>query len=174
MPRRSCGSIGPRFSYLAARATAEVESWAAGLAPERYVEAMSAGGETFIVAVAPDGALAGFCSFKGDEVKGLYVAPDWARRGVGSALLRQAEATIGAGGHRLIHIVASPLRRGLLRASRLSGGRAARLDVARRSRQRRARHGEGVACGLLWLTFANRLSPHESTIASGSRKLALA
>jgi putative acetyltransferase len=86
---------------------AEVESWAAGLVPERYVEAMSAGGETFIVAVAPDGALAGFCSFKGNEVKGLYVAPDWARRGVGSALLRQAEATIGAGGHRLIHIVAS-------------------------------------------------------------------
>jgi putative acetyltransferase len=86
---------------------AEVESWAAGLVPERYVEAMSAGGETFIVTVAPDGALAGFCSFKDDEVKGLYVAPDWARRPVGSALLRQAEATIASGGHRLIRIVAS-------------------------------------------------------------------
>ncbi len=86
---------------------AEVESWATGLVPERYVEAMGDGGETFIVAVAPDGALAGFCSFKDDEVKGLYVAPDWARRGVGSALLRHAEATISAGGHRLIRIVAS-------------------------------------------------------------------
>ena len=86
---------------------AEVESWAAGLVPERYVEAMNEGGETFIVAVASTGALAGFCSFKDDEVKGLYVGPDWARRGVGSALLRQAEATISAGGHRLIRMVAS-------------------------------------------------------------------
>ncbi len=86
---------------------AEVESWAAGLAPERYVQAMGEGGETFIVAAAADGTLAGFCSFKDDEVKGLYVAPEWARRGVGSALLRQAEATIAARGYRLIRIVAS-------------------------------------------------------------------
>jgi putative acetyltransferase len=86
---------------------AEVESWAAGLVPERYVEAMTDGGETFFVAVAPDGEIAGFCAFKGDEVKGLYVAPQWARRGVGSALLRQAEVTIAAGGHGLIRIVAS-------------------------------------------------------------------
>ena len=86
---------------------AEVESWAAGLVPERYVEAMNEGGETFIVAVADDGEIAGFCSFKGNEVKGLYVAPESARRGVGSALLRQAEGTISAGGHRLIRIVAS-------------------------------------------------------------------
>ena len=87
--------------------SAEVESWAAGLVAERYVEAMNEGGETFIVAAAPDGALAGFCSLKDDEVKGLSVAPEWARRGVGSALMRQAEATISAGGHRLIRIVAS-------------------------------------------------------------------
>jgi len=86
---------------------AEVESWAAGLVAERYVEAMNKGGETFIVAAVADGALAGFCSFGDDEVKGLYVAPEWARRGVGSALLRRAEATISAGGHRLIRIIAS-------------------------------------------------------------------
>ena len=52
------------------------------------MEATKQGAETFIVATMPDDALAGFCSFKDDEVKGLYVAPDWARRGVGSALLR--------------------------------------------------------------------------------------
>jgi predicted N-acetyltransferase YhbS len=86
---------------------AEVESWAAGLVPERYVKAMNEGSEVFIVAAVADGALAGFCSFKDDEVKGLYVAPDWVRRGDGSALLRQAEATIAAGGHRFIRIVAS-------------------------------------------------------------------
>ena len=92
---------------LEAYSLAEVESWAAGLVPERYVEAMNDGGETFIVAVAAGWRLVGFCSFKDDEVKGLYVAPEWARRGVGSALLRQAEATIAAAGHRLIRIVAS-------------------------------------------------------------------
>ena len=41
---------------------AEVESWASGLVPERYVEAMNEGGETFIVAVAAVG-LVGICSF---------------------------------------------------------------------------------------------------------------
>jgi predicted N-acetyltransferase YhbS len=40
-------------------------------------------------------------------VKGLYVAPAWARRGVGGALLRQAEAAIVAAGHRRIRIGAS-------------------------------------------------------------------
>jgi len=86
---------------------AEVESWATGLVPERYVTAMTDGGETFIVAAAADGDLAGFCSFKDDEVKGLYVAPGWARRGVGSALLRRAEAAIAATGRRRIRIGAS-------------------------------------------------------------------
>jgi putative acetyltransferase len=85
----------------------EVESWAAGLVPERYVEAMNEGGETFIVAVAVAGDLVGFCSFKDDELKGLYIAPTAARRGVGSALLRQAEAAIAAAGHRRIHIGAA-------------------------------------------------------------------
>jgi len=92
--RHSILSLG-----IAAYGLAEVESWAAGLVPERYVEAMNEGGETFIVAVAADGDVAGFCSFREDEVKGLYVAPTAARRGVGSALLRQAEAAIAAAGH---------------------------------------------------------------------------
>jgi len=86
---------------------AEVESWAFGLVPEGYVAAMTEGGETFIVAAAADGRLAGFCSFREDEVKGLYVAPDRARRGVGSALLRHAEAAIAASGCRRIRIGAS-------------------------------------------------------------------
>lgn len=92
---------------LEAYSRAEVESWAADLVPEGYVKAMTDGGETFIVADAADGALAGFCSFKGDEVKGLYVAPSAARRGVGSALLRQAEAAISAAGHGRIRIDAA-------------------------------------------------------------------
>ena len=64
-----------------------------------YVEAMVLGDEAFIVAedteTASDGVV-GFCSWAADEVKGLYVAPGWARAGVGSALLRLAEAVIVA------------------------------------------------------------------------------
>jgi putative acetyltransferase len=81
---------------------AEAESWAAGLTAERYVQAMNGGGETFIVAVAAGSDLAGFCSFKDDSVIGLYVAPEWARRGIGSALLQRAEAVIAGAGHRRI------------------------------------------------------------------------
>jgi len=42
-----------------------------------------------------------------------------------------------------------------------------------RAVSRRKRRQTAVSCRP-WLTFANRLFPHESTIASGSRKLALA
>ena len=92
---------------LATYSLAEVESWAAGLVPEGYAKAMTDGGETFIVAIAADGVLAAFCSFKDDEVKGLYVAPSAARRGVGGALLRQAEAAIRAAGHGRIRLDAA-------------------------------------------------------------------
>lgn len=85
---------------------AEVESWAAGLVVERYTQIMESGEEAYIVAETAGGTLAGFCSFRNNEVVGLYVAPGWARRGVGSVLLQRAEAVIGAT-HRLIRIGAS-------------------------------------------------------------------
>jgi len=94
---------------MEAYSLAEVERWAAGLVPERYVEAMNEGGETFIVAAAA-GDLVGFCSFKDYEVRGLYVAPSAARRGVGSTMLRQAEAAIAAVGHRAVSASAPPSR----------------------------------------------------------------
>lgn len=103
MQTQYCGRIEPRYSRSAQAPTVSPRSsWATGLVPERYVEAMNEGGETFIVAVAADGDLAGFCSFKDDSVIGLYVAPTAAWRGVGSTLLRQAEAAIAAAGHRRI------------------------------------------------------------------------
>jgi putative acetyltransferase len=85
---------------------AELESWAAGLKPEGYAAAM-ADGETFLLAWARDGALAGFMSYKSDEVVGFYVHPDWARSGLGRLLLARAEAAIAGAGHRTIRIGAS-------------------------------------------------------------------
>jgi putative acetyltransferase len=85
---------------------AELESWAAGLKPEGYAAAM-AGGETFLLAWARDGALAAFASYEADRVVGFYVHPDWARCGLGTLLLARAEAAIIAAGHRTILIESS-------------------------------------------------------------------
>jgi len=92
---------------VSAYSAEEVESWVGVLEPHRYGEAMTEGGEIFVVAEQADGALAGFCSYKADEVIGLYVAPDRGRRGIGSALLAAAEAAIAAAGHGKIRIGAS-------------------------------------------------------------------
>ncbi|MEM7121334.1 MAG: GNAT family N-acetyltransferase [Pseudomonadota bacterium] len=84
----------------------ELEDWASGLTPGGYGRAMKE--EDFLVAEAvTDQALAGFTSFKDDEVVGFYVHPDWARCGLGSLLLERAEAAIAAGGHTTIRIEAS-------------------------------------------------------------------
>lgn len=85
----------------------QVESWIHGNSPESYVEAMRHDGETFEVAVAARRGIVGFCAHKGEEVRSLYIDPDWSRMGLGSALLRRAEAAITAAGHDKIVIGAS-------------------------------------------------------------------
>lgn len=85
----------------------ELESWAAGLTPERYARAMTEGGEAMEVACDGSGRIVAFCSWSDDEVCAVYVHPDAARRGLGSILLARAEAAIVARGHRTIRIGAS-------------------------------------------------------------------
>jgi len=101
----SIRGLGPRCY-----SRAEVESWASSLRSSMYVYAMTQGGESFLLAEPAEnagGRLAGFCSFLGGVIEGLYVHPDWARRGVGSALLLRAEAAILAGRHRTVRVSAS-------------------------------------------------------------------
>jgi len=86
--RRSILQLGPS-GYT----KAECESWASGLTATGYIDAMTGGGETYLVAEV-SGNVAGFCSYKANEVIGLYVDPKEARRGVGSMLLCEAEAAI--------------------------------------------------------------------------------
>lgn len=75
----------------------ECDSWASSLSPLTYQGAMTTGGETFLV-IEQDSNLVGFCSFKVDEIVGLYVAPAESRKRLGSQLLCEAEALIAKNG----------------------------------------------------------------------------
>ncbi|WP_176728071.1 GNAT family N-acetyltransferase [Rhizobium sp. YK2] len=94
--RRSILELG-RSSY----GPEQCDSWATGLLPQNYRDAMVLKGETFLVAET-NGSVVGFCSFKGDEIVGLYVDPQNGRQGVGTSLLRVAEEQILAFGNRSI------------------------------------------------------------------------
>ncbi|MPZ40652.1 MAG: GNAT family N-acetyltransferase [Rhizobiales bacterium] len=88
-------------------------SWAHGLTIEGYARSM-ADGEIFEVAVC-DGRVVGFCGYKNDEICGLYVDPDFGRRGIASRLLERALRTLQDRGHRRVKvdssITASPFYR---------------------------------------------------------------
>jgi len=94
---------------------AELESWASGLKAERYVHAMDRVGETFLVAdiVGGCGRLAGFCSYGGDQIYGLYIHPRWTGRGLASRMIELAEEALLAAGARTLKISASAVARPL-------------------------------------------------------------
>lgn len=104
----SIRSIGPRF-YPAS----VVNDWSEGLSPALYVSAMN-NGEVFFIATgtpAGDPAVLGFAS---DYVidgslhgTSVYVRGAAARRGIGSALLRLAEAFGISRGATLVRVEAS-------------------------------------------------------------------
>lgn len=103
----SIRSIGPAFYPPDV-----VDAWASGLTADLYVNAMDAG-EVFFIAIGQiDGepGVLGFSSHRvDDEQDGLsvYVRGRAARRGIGSALLRRAEAHARAHGATSIQIQAS-------------------------------------------------------------------
>jgi putative acetyltransferase len=91
--------------------------WANSAAADRCVRAI----REHAVWVAIDGAPIGWVEVDRDHVAALYVAPAWARRGVGSALLAYAESAIRNGGYAVARLEAGPnalgyyLRRGYIR-----------------------------------------------------------
>jgi putative acetyltransferase len=103
----SIRSIGPLYYDASV-----VSDWGAGLNGDVYLHAM-AGGEVFYVAV--DGAgeppqVLGFSSHRVDDNEHgvtVYVRGKAARRGVGSALLRAAQAHAIAAGAESLHLDAS-------------------------------------------------------------------
>lgn len=86
---------------------AEAESWAAKLRPEGYAQVMTDGLERFEVAVDEAGSIVGFCSVTENEIKGLYVDPDWSRCGIATRLVARAEQRIHAEGHKSVVVGAA-------------------------------------------------------------------
>jgi GNAT superfamily N-acetyltransferase len=103
----SIQSIGPQF-YPAD----VVGDWCAGIGVRMYLDAMAAG-EVFFIAVASQGGvdeILGFSSHHVDDGRhgvGVYVRGIAARRGIGSALLRSAEASARTAGAVSLQLDAS-------------------------------------------------------------------
>jgi ribosomal protein S18 acetylase RimI-like enzyme len=89
----SIRSIGPRFYPPEA-----VDDWSAGLTPDLYVRAMEEDGEVFFIAagaIDEQPAVLGFATHRvegGRHGTSVYVRGAAARRGIGTALFRLAEA----------------------------------------------------------------------------------
>ena len=106
--RDSIRSIGPRFypDHV-------VDAWGEGLTGDRYIKAM-AGGEVFFIAVAQAGGASEVLGFASDYRRegsqhgtSVYVRGAAARRGIGSALLKLAEAEAISRGATHVHVEAS-------------------------------------------------------------------
>ena len=78
----------------------ERQSWAFGLRPDQYVAPV--GGHFDVVVV--DDRIVAFCDHLPDEVIGLYIDPDFQGRGIGGALLGQAERRMREAGTTLAKI----------------------------------------------------------------------
>ncbi len=85
---------------------AQLGAWMSGRTPEGYLRA-AASGETFLVAEA-DGVVVGFVSWLEDELKALFVHPDWQGRGIGHQLIEEClkrAASIGPPIGRVISVL---------------------------------------------------------------------
>jgi putative acetyltransferase len=90
-----------------------VDDWADGLTADVYVKAM-AGGEIFFIAVTQTGGVPAVLGFSSDYRRdgtehgtSVYVRGDAARQGIGTALLKRAEAEAIAKGATSIQVEAS-------------------------------------------------------------------
>ena len=103
----SIRSIGPDFY-----SPEIVDAWSAGLTAEVYVKAME-GGEVFFIAIGPlngESAVLGFATHRVDDAQdgvSVYMRGIASRCGIGTALLRLAEAHARARGAHTINIQAS-------------------------------------------------------------------
>lgn len=104
--RDSIRSIGPRFYPPNV-----VDDWAEGLTAAVYMKAMEGGEVFFIAKIDSKGTVLGFateyCIDGSQHGTSVYVRGIAARRGIGSTLLRLAEAEAVAKGAKSIQVEAS-------------------------------------------------------------------
>jgi GNAT superfamily N-acetyltransferase len=81
----------------------QAEKWAARAAADRIVRAI----QEHDVWVAVEGAAIGWVEVDRDRVAALYVSPSCSGRGVGSALLAQAETSIRSSGYATARLESS-------------------------------------------------------------------
>lgn len=100
-----------------AMSTEQAQKWAARAATDRVARAI----RDHDVWIAVDGTALGWVEVDRARVAALYVSPAYSRRGVGSALLIHAEASIRDSGYATAHLESSQnaldfyLRRGYVR-----------------------------------------------------------
>jgi len=82
----------------------QLSAWMSGRTPEGYLRA-AASGETFLVAEA-DGVVVGFAAWMEDELKALFIHPDWQRRGIGDQLARECLKRAASTGHPISRVIA--------------------------------------------------------------------
>lgn len=82
----------------------QAEQWAGQVAPDRIARAL----REHDVWVAVTETVIGWVEVDHDHLAALYVTPASAGRGVGSALLAQAERAIQCAGYTAVHLEASP------------------------------------------------------------------
>ncbi len=68
-----------------------VEAWLYGRTPEGYLRAANDGGESFWVALADTDRIAGFASWRDNELMSLFVDPDSQGLGLGRRLFQACE-----------------------------------------------------------------------------------
>jgi putative acetyltransferase len=102
---------------VSAMSLERAEQWSARASADRIVRAI----QDHTVWVAVEGAVVGWVEVDRDRVAALYVSPSCSRRGIGSALLARAEASIQSSGYTTARLESSPnaldfyLRRGFRR-----------------------------------------------------------
>jgi GNAT superfamily N-acetyltransferase len=82
-----------------------IQSWLHGLTPEGYGRSMAEGERIELALV--DGRPAGFCGVIRCEVRGLFVDPAYARRGLGSTLLQRALQDLRSLGCARVAVISS-------------------------------------------------------------------
>ena len=84
---------------------AMVHSWADGMDAD-YAGRAAQSGEAIEIAQL-HGAAVGFCGVLGSEIRGLFVDPGFARRGIGKGLIERAVERMRSAGHHQAKVVAA-------------------------------------------------------------------